>query len=209
MKRFLMIVVVVVFMSFTDGGYCAFAQQVDNRGCSAYGTNIQNPQSLEFSLWTFRSNVWDGYIDFQDEGKYFTHWGMGTWAVNADGESIHLANDYNDKTYEVAFTDNGFRYQGIRNDGLVITGKLICAKYQGPGPEVPEEIEKSIKYYYSTLYEREPDIKELHAQYRLYLQGKTIDEIKEVLMDTEEYQQKAAIRAAKYKELEDSGQLQW
>jgi hypothetical protein len=217
MKKNFRIGVLAVFVFIVAGGYCAFAQQVetraapqvDARGCSVYGTNIHNPSSLEFSLWTFRSNVWDGYIDFQDDGKYFTHWGMGTWTVNADGETLHLSNDYNEKTYEVAFTDSGFRYQGLRNDGLVITGKLICAKYQGPGPEVPEDVEKAVMYYYKTLYERDPDTKELHAKYRDYLQGKTIEQIKEDMVNTTEYEEKAAIRAAKYKELEDNGQLQW
>ena len=217
MKKKFTIRALAVFTFIAAGGYCAFAQQaetkalpqVDARGCSVYGTNIHNPASLEFSLWTFRSNVWDGYIDFQDDGKYFTHWGLGTWTVNADGETLHLANDYNDKTYEVAFTDSGFRYQGLRNDGLVITGKLICAKYEGPGPQVPEEVESSIMYFYKTLFEREPDRKELVAKFRDYLQGKTVDQIKEDMVNTAEYEEKAAIRAAKYKELEDSGNLQW
>ena len=64
-------------------------------------------------------------------------------------------------------------------------------------------------YFYKTLLEREPDRKELVAKFRDYLQGKTVDQIKEDMVNTAEYEEKAAIRAAKYKELEDSGNLQW
>ena len=183
--------------------------QFDNKGCSEYGTDIRNPETLESTLWTFRSNVWDGYIDFQEGGKYLTHWGWGTWSVNPDGETIHMANDYNNRTYEVAFTDSGFRFQGMRNDGLIITGRLICAKYQGPGPEVPPEVSEAIKNYYKTYYEREADQKELESLYRLFLQGKTTDEILDGLSKTPEYKKKAAKRAAKIKEMEDKHQLTW
>lgn len=183
----------------------AFAQY-DSRGCSQYGTNIYYPQTLESSLWTFRSNVWDGYIDFQEGGKYLTHWGYGTWTVNPDGESIHLANDYNSKTYEVVFTDSGFRFKGLRDDGLIITGDLLCAQYQGPGPQVPQDVADQIKNFYLNFFEREPDQKELLAQYRLYIQGKTVEEIQQILAQTPEFKKKQEIRQ---KKIEAEGGLQY
>lgn len=202
------IILLAIFM--VNNSLCPSAfSQFDNRGCSVHGTDIRDPETLEFTLWTFRSNVWDGYVDFQEGGKYLTHWGWGTWAVNPDGETIHMANDYNDRTYEVAFTDSGYRFQGMRNDGLVISGRLICAKYQGPGPEVPAEISDNIKLFFKKYYEREADKKELEAQYRLYVQGKTIEQIFEGLSKTPEYKKKAAARAAKLKEMEDKHQLTW
>lgn len=207
MKSGFMIVLLFV-MCVLSSAPEAFAQW-DLRGCSQYAVSTANPESLESSLWTFRSNVWDGYIDFQEGGKYMTHWGFGTWSVNPDGETIHLANDYNDKTYEIAFTDSGTRYQGMRNDGLVISGLLICAKYQGPGPQVPQEVTDEIIAFYKTQFEREPDKNELIAQDRLFVQGKTMEEIKDGLMQTTEYKKKSAARAAHLRELEEKGQLTW
>lgn len=184
--------------------------QWDLSGCSREGVNAADASSIESSIWTFRSNVWDGYIDFQKNGKYWTHWGFGTWNVNPDGETIHLSNDYNTRTYEVAFTDSGFRFQGMRNDGLVITGKLICAKYEGPGPQVPDEVSLTIKDFYKRYYEREATQDELISHYRLYIQGQTIEDIIEgSLKKTEEYITKDAKRREMIRKMEENGTLQW
>lgn len=181
--------------------------QWDLRGCSQYGASISNPSTIESSLWTFRSNVWDGYIDFQEKGKYWTHWGYGTWKV--DGETLLLANDYNDKTYRITLTDSGFRFEGYRNDGLVITGKLICAKYEGPGPQVPDDVAAQINNFFKGAYERDPTKEELLGLYRMHNQGKTVEEILEYLKTLPEYLKKQAARDEKLRQMEESGQLQW
>lgn len=197
-----------VMMLIVCAGPSAFAQW-DLRGCSQYGVSAADPASLESSLWTFRSDVWDGYIDFQEEGKYMTHWGFGTWNVTADGKGIHMANDYNDKTYEIAFTDNGFRFQGIRSDGLIISGLLICNKYSGPGPQVSKEVADQINNMYKGLLDRDPDPKELRLLYRRVSKGATVEALQEELKLTPEYRKKAAEAAAKLQEMERNGTLSW
>ena len=208
MEKILKIAVLVCVMSFVSGEDRAFAQW-DLRGCSQNGVSAAYPQSIESSLWTFRSNVWDGYIDFHEGGKYWTQWGLGTWTVTPDYKGIHMANDFNDKTYEVAFTDNGFRFQGIRNDGLIISGMLLCGKYAGPGPQVPDDVAKSITGFYKGYLGRDAQPEELTAQYRRFLQGVSVEDIRKEILQTEEYKNKVAKDAAKIKELQDSGQLQW
>jgi len=172
----------------------AFAQW-DIRGCSDYGVDLRYPQTLESSLWTFRSTVWDGYVDFQENNKYWTHWGYGTWSVTDDGQ-VRMANDYNDRVYFIRLVDHGFRFEGVRNDGLRISGKMLCAKYQGPPPTVPEDIEKEIRQYYNALLDRVPFPKELDANFREYNLSKSLDTVKASIMATEEYQAKVAAAEA-------------
>ncbi|MBP6343912.1 MAG: hypothetical protein KA403_08265 [Candidatus Omnitrophica bacterium] len=201
-----MILVAAAVLAF--GVNPAFAQW-DLRGCSQYGVTAADPQSLEASLWTFRSEVWDGYIDFQEDGKYLTHWGFGTWTQTADFKGIHLANDYNDKTYELAFTDNGFRFQGIRSDGLIISGQLLCNKYAGPGPQVSKEVAEQVAGVYKYLLERDPTRKELRPIYQRMNKGATIEEITADLQKTQEARVIAARRAAEQAEAEKNGTLGW
>ncbi len=196
----------VLLAAFSDR--TAFAQW-DNRGCSQYGVSAAAPETIESSLWTFRSDAWDGYIDFMEGGKYLTHWGWGKWSATEDGKGVHMANEYNDRTYEIAFTDNGFRFQGIGNNGLIITGMLICAKYQGPGPQVPNEVAEEIKALYKNLLARDAEPKELKVDFIRIKNGATVEDIKNLLTQTIEYKQKAAAAAKKIRELEESGQLGW
>lgn len=207
MKKFLLICAALLICVFSCG-QIAFAQW-DNRGCSQYGVSAAAPETIEYSLWTFRSNVWDGYIDFQEGGKYLTHWGWGTWSVTPDGKGLHLANDYNDRTYEVAFTDNGFRFQGIGNNGLLINGILLCSKYQGPGPQVPDEVREEIKTMYKNILGRDAESKEFIGELRRYVQGVSVETMREELLQSPEYLKKAAEAAQKIKEMEESGQLGW
>jgi hypothetical protein len=174
----------VVMLSFSLSTN-AFAQW-DIRGCADRGTNTAYPETIESTLWTFRSVVWDGYIDFQEEGRYWTHWGYGKWTVTPQG-GLHLVNEYNGKSYDIFFTDSGFRYEGIRNDGLKISGRLICAQYKGPGPAVPEDVARDIVRNYEMLFARKPNAKELEAQFRLYNQGTSVDDLREGLKNTPEY----------------------
>lgn len=197
MKIFSKIMVLVLSAMFIVGD-CAWAQW-DLKGCSEYAPTIEYAGSLESSLWTFCSNVWDGYIDFQEDGKYWTHWGFGKWTVTPEGK-IHLANDYNARTYDIVLTDNGWRFEGIRNDGLTISGKLICAKYQGPGPKVPVAVEENIKDYYTELLERAPTPKELENWFRQYNQNATLADIRENIRVTPESQEKEAKRKAEAEE---------
>lgn len=208
MKKFLVTSVVLMTMSVLACEQPALAQW-DNRGCSQYGVSAAAPETIEYSLWTFRSNVWDGYIDFQEGGKYLTHWGWGTWTVTPDGKGLHLANDYNDRTYEIAFTDSGFRYQGIGNNGLIISGLLLCSKYQGPGPQVPDEVASEIKLLYLNILGREPDPKEYLGQLRSYVQGVSVETMKEQMLQSPEYIKITAEAVKKVRELEASGQLGW
>lgn len=193
MKKFLGILVLAVSIVFCNGGR-VFAQW-DFKGCSEYGMNPAYPKMLESSLWTFRSNAWDGYIDFLKEGRYWTHWGVGTWSITPDGK-LHMANSYNDRTYVVEFLDSGYRYEGVSNKGLKISGRLICAKYEGPGPQVPEEVAKDIKGYYTSLLEREASEEELKESFRQYNQTFSLDTVKKIIMETPEYEEIAAARAA-------------
>lgn len=208
MKRFLVTCAVIMIMCVFSCGQMAFAQW-DNRGCSQYGVSASSPETIESSLWTFRSDAWDGYIDFMEGGKYLTHWGWGKWSVTEDGKGVHMANEYNDRTYEIAFTDNGYRFQGIGNNGLIITGMLICAKYQGPGPRVPDEVAEKIKGLYKNLLSRDADPKELREQFVRFNKGATIEDITNLMTQTLEYRQKAAAAAQRIRELEESGQLGW
>lgn len=192
MKKCFSITVLILFMC--SAGHNAFAQW-DNRGCSDYGINMNDLRTLQSTLWTFRSKVWDGYIDFQEDGRYWTHWGFGKWTITPEG-FIHLANDYNAKTYDIELTDNGWSFAGVRDDGLAISGKLICAQYQGPGPQVSAEVRESIIGYFKELLEREPDPKELEFQLRQYTQDKPMSDIRENIAQTPEGKQKAAVRAA-------------
>jgi hypothetical protein len=175
MRTFLKTVVLAAFIC--SAGPCAFAQW-DSRGCSDFGTNINYPETIESSLWTFRSDVWDGYIDFQEKGKYWTHWGSGTWTVNPNG-SVTMANDYNGKSYNIIFTDSGFRFEGVRNDGLKISGRLLCAKYDGPGPQVSADVEKSIVNFYKRILGRSPNHDELVGRFREYNKGTSLSAIRE------------------------------
>lgn len=193
MKQFFRTAVLAVLIFVLTNGHCAFAQW-DRRGCSSLGVDSTYPKTLEMSLWTFRSNLWDGYIDFREGGKYSTHWGLGTWTVTPEGH-IHMANDYNQRTYEIGFFDNGFQFQGLSSDGLKISGILICAKYEGPKREVSEEVTAEIMSSYQGLLGREPSVAEMEASTRQYIQHQTIDRVQEVIMATPEYQEKAAIAA--------------
>jgi hypothetical protein len=166
----------------------AFAQY-DSRGCSAIAPTTADPSTLESSLWTFRSNVWDGYIDFQDGGKYWTYWGAGTWTVNPNG-TIHMANDYNQYTYEIALIDNGFRFHGSRIDGLEISGSLICAKYQGAASIISPELKEAFINMFHHLYDRDPSHQELVRMTKQYNAHVPLSTIKETLKQTPEYLQK-------------------
>jgi hypothetical protein len=208
MNKILKTAFLVFAICIVSAGRPAFAQW-DLRGCSQHGVTAADPKTLESSLWTFRSDVWDGYIDFQEEGKYWTHWGFGTWAVTADGKGVHLANDYNDKTYEIAFVDNGYRFQGIRSDGLIISGLLICNKYAGGGPQIPKEDAEKVAGLFTGLLGRDGDPKELKLIYRRISKGIPIETIQEELMQTEEYKIRAAKRAEEIAEAERNGTLNW
>ncbi|MBL8012492.1 MAG: hypothetical protein JNN05_01455 [Candidatus Omnitrophica bacterium] len=206
MKKHLLSLSVFLFMTVFSN--LAHAQW-DLRGCSQYGASIFDATTVENSLWTFRSNVWDGYIDFQEDGKYWTHWGYGTWKIDPETQTIALKNDYNEKTYRITLTDSGFRFEGYRNDGMVISGKLICARYQGEGPKVPDDVSAQIKAFFKSGYERDPTDKELVSLYRLFLQDKTIEQIIEYLKSQPEYLQKQAARDEKLRQMEANGELQW
>jgi hypothetical protein len=166
----------------------AFAQY-DSRGCSAIAPTTADPSTLESSLWTFRSDVWDGYIDFQEGGKYWTYWGAGTWTVNPNG-TIHMANDYNQYTYEIGLTDNGFRYQGARIDGLNISGNLICAKYQGAASQTSPELKEAIVNMYHQLFDREPTHQEIVRLTKQYNARISLTQIRDNLKKNPEYLQK-------------------
>ena len=93
-------------------------------------------KSLEISLWTYRSPNWNGYIDFQTDGKYWTHWGFGRWKVEKIGQ-VHLANDFDQFTHELVFaepyeagvTHTGAAYHGTRSDGAKVKGELLRRNY--------------------------------------------------------------------------------
>lgn len=60
---------------------------------------------LVASLWSVRSPLWSGYMDFQDAGHYFTHWGFGTWRT-IDDRHVRLQNTYDPFWFELAFDDD-------------------------------------------------------------------------------------------------------
>ena len=94
-------------------------------------------KSIEHSLWTFRSAIWNGYIDFQTGGRYWTHWGYGRWTVDKIGH-IKLVNDFDpitheltlEEPYEPGVTFTGAVFNGTRNDGSKVKGALLRRNYQ-------------------------------------------------------------------------------
>ena len=60
---------------------------------------------LVATLWSVRSTLWSGYMDFQDAGHYLTHWGFGTWR-SLDDRRARLQNSYDGFWFELAFDDD-------------------------------------------------------------------------------------------------------
>lgn len=100
-------------------------------------------KSMSASLWTFRSEVWNGYVDFRGGNVYSTHWGLGRWSIDGPGR-ITMKNDYDGFVHRIVIDSGGTRYTGVRNDGIKISGKLVCAGYAAaeskapPPPPLPE-----------------------------------------------------------------------
>jgi hypothetical protein len=85
-------------------------------------------KSMQWSLWTFRSEVWNGYVDFRPDGQYWTHWGYGQWEATDDGR-ILMINDYDPYRHEFVIRSNGESYGGTRSDGIAVAGVLVCGDY--------------------------------------------------------------------------------
>ncbi len=168
----------------------------DSIGCSAQGVAMSSTEDLvytmETSLWTFRSEKWNGYIDFRENGKYWTQWGFGQWEVESDGK-IFMANEYNKSTFDVSVTADGRHFDGRRDDGLQISGDLICGKYTGPSKEELAGLmgpKGAIKKYFRELLGHDPDEDGMEYYYGLYLGGTSLEEIKQLLLSSPEYQER-------------------
>jgi hypothetical protein len=145
-------------------------------------------KSLEYSLWTFRSSAWNGYIDFQGFGRYWTHWGYGHWSVDNNG-NINLVNDYDAYTHQLTISKDGKSLKGSRNDGIEITGKLICGQYYGNIPTEPQldGPKSKITKFYQDLLGRQPDPAGLQYWLGLYQDGQSLEDIKQGIMNSTEY----------------------
>lgn len=174
------------------GNSTAFSQ---SEGCGRNFIDTSTPenfrQSLEWSLWTFRSDAWNGYIDFQGDGRYWTHWGYGRWSVGQDG-TVHLINDYDSYQHDFRFTSDGRHYQGTRSDRVVVTGDLLCGMYPGQIPSSPEleRPKEIISGYYRELLGRESDPAGLQYWLKQYQNGVSLEEIKRGFYDSLEYRAK-------------------
>jgi len=87
-------------------------------------------ESIEWSLWTFRSSAWNGYIDFQGNGRYWTHWGYGRWSVDPyDSTKIRMKNGYDIYSFSLTFDLGRMHYEGRRDDGVLVSGDVIFRRY--------------------------------------------------------------------------------
>ena len=46
-----------------------------------------------YTLWSFTSSYWRGYVDFREPCHYWTHWRFGTWRA-LGSRSITMRNSY-------------------------------------------------------------------------------------------------------------------
>jgi hypothetical protein len=156
----------------------------DSIGCSIQGIAMSSADDLAdtmmSSLWTFRSEKWNGYIDFQDNGKYWTHWGFGEWEVDEVGK-IFMANQYNQYTFEVSITADGRHFDGRRSDGLQISGDLICGHYKGLAPGMQNTPEEAIKKAYRDVGKPEINRQDLAYWLDQIARGKTIAEVEDLI----------------------------
>ncbi len=148
-------------------------------------------ESLGWSLWTFRSSVWNGYIDFQGNGRYWTHWGYGRWQVTDDG-IISMVNEYDSYRHTLRVSPDGRHYEGERSDGVRVTGDLICGDYPGPIPSSPglDRPREVITGYYREILGREPDPGGLQYWLNVYQNGRSLEDIKQGFYNSAEYQTK-------------------
>src|SRR5688572_14765095 len=102
---------------------------IDHRAGVDMSSTASFSKSMEYSLWTFESPVWNGYVDFRGSGQYYTHWGLGRWRADRPGHIV-MTNDYDPYSHEISVTADGKRYSGFRNDGIDVSGELIFKKYQ-------------------------------------------------------------------------------
>lgn len=164
-----------------------YAQQINN-ACSQYislNNAQQFKQSMESTLWTMNSDVWNGYIDFQRNGKYWTHWGYGQWSVNQAGV-ITMKNDYDPYSFQLMV--NSQSYTGVRSDGVKVSGRLICAKYEQDLAIGSSYEEQEIRKIYLEVHHREPDPEGFRYWVNQYRKGYyTIEQIRQAAYDSPEY----------------------
>ncbi len=157
-------------------------------GCGADQIDVSTPEGLtetiQASLWSFRSEVWNGYIDFQNNGRYWTHWGYGRWAVEGE-RTVHMVNDYDPYHHYLTFSLDGQSYSGERSgDHVQIHGVLICAQYTGTPLALPtgnESAVNAIVEIYKQFANRPPDGVELNAWLAQYGSGGSIQKFRKII----------------------------
>lgn len=164
-----------------------FSFAVDHRSGVDMSSTASFSKSMECSLWTFASPVWNGYVDFRGSGQYYTHWGMGHWTADRPGH-ILMTNDYDPYQHEITVMPDGMRYSGSRSDGIDVSGELIYKKYQEDLVIGNSKAEQTIQGFYRDLLGREPDSEGFRYWMNQYKAGVPLETIKDEFLSSPEYQ---------------------